>query len=165
MRDLMIEEASNGPGTVEIFIFVTSKENVRRIIAHPLVVIAADGMAVAPYGILRNRKHPRCYGTFARILGKYVREEKILSLEQAIRKMSSVTAQKFGLEDRGQIKEGYFADLVIFDSDKVIDRATYEDPYQYPDGIDQVIVNGQVVVQYGEHTKRLPGKILKKSIE
>lgn len=108
--------------------------------AHPLVVVGSDGAAVAPYGLLcEGKPHPRHYGTFPRVLGKYTRDEKILTLPQAIKKMTSLTAQKFGLTRRGQIKEGFFADLVIFNPDKVIDMATWENPHQYPKGIDYVI--------------------------
>lgn len=160
MRDLLIQEEAR----VSMIAFFASEDNLRRILAHPLVVVGADGAAVAPYGVLgKGKPHPRHYGTFSRILGKYVREEKILSLPVAIQKMSSTTAHKFALKGRGQIKGGYFADLVIFDPDKVIDKATWQNPHQYPEGIHYVLVNGQVVVQSGEHTGNLPGKILRKS--
>jgi N-acyl-D-aspartate/D-glutamate deacylase len=97
------------------------------------------------------------------VLGKYVRDEKILSAEEMIRKMTSVPAARFGFEKRGFIREGNYADLVVFDPGRVEDRATWENPHQYPDGIDYVIVNGQVVVDHKEHTGRLPGRILRKS--
>ncbi len=159
MRDLLIEE-ENRVGMISFF---SKEENLRRILAHPLVVIGADGEAVAPYGLLsKGKPHPRFYGTFPRVLGKYAREEKIFSLAQGIQKMTSLTAQKFGLRKRGQIKEGYFADLVVFDPGKIIDCATWKDPHQYPKGIDHVFVNGQIVIQEGEHTGKLPGQILYK---
>lgn len=157
MRDLLIDEDNR----VSMITFIAKEDNLKRILAHPLVVIGADGEAVAPYGILsRGKPHPRFYGTFPRILGKYARDEKIFSLTKGIQKMTSITAQKFGLRKRGQVKEGYFADLVVFNPDKIIDCATWKDPHQYPKGIDSVIVNGQVVVRDGEHTGKLPGKIL-----
>ncbi len=159
MRDLLIEEENQ----VGMITFMMKEENLQRILAHPLVSIGSDGSAVAPYGVLHKGKpHPRFYGTFPRVLGKYVREEKILTLPQAIRKITSVPADKFGFNGRGRISEGYFADLVVFDPDRVIDRATWEDPHQYPDGIGYVMVNGKVVVEGGETTGNLPGRILKK---
>jgi len=160
MRDLLIAEENR----VTMITFIASEDNLERILAHPLVVIGADGEAAAPYGILgRGKPHPRLYGTFPRVLGKYAREEKIFSLARGIQKMTSITAQKFGLANRGQIKEGYFADLAVFNPDKIIDCATWKDPHQYPKGIDSVIVNGQIVIREGEHTGNLPGKILGKN--
>jgi N-acyl-D-amino-acid deacylase len=157
MRDLLIDEETR----VTMITFIASEDNLKRILAHPLVVIGADGEAVAPYGVLsRGKPHPRLYGSFPRVLGKYARDEKIFSLAKGIQKMTSITAQKFGLPNRGQVKEGYFADLVVFNPDKIIDCATWKDPHQYPKGIDSVIVNGQVVIREGEHTGNLPGKIL-----
>ena len=159
MRDLLIEEENQ----VSMISFMMKEENLQRILAHPLVSIGSDGSAVAPYGVLHKGKpHPRFYGTFPRVLGKYVREEKIMTLPEAIRKMTSVPADKFGFSGRGRISEGYFADLVVFDPDRIIDRATWEDPHQYPEGIEYVVVNGKVAVEGGETTGTLPGRILKK---
>ena len=159
MRDLLIEEENQ----VGMISFMMNEENLQRILAHPLVSIGSDGSAVAPYGVLHKGKpHPRFYGTFPRVLGKYVREEKIMTLPEAIRKITSVPADKFGFNGRGRISEGYFADLVVFDPDRVIDRATWEDPHQYPEGIEYVVVNGKVAVEGGETTGTLPGRILKK---
>lgn len=160
MRDLLIEEENR----VSMISFFADEGNLKRILAHPLVVIGADGSAVAPYGILgKGKPHPRHYGTFPRVLGKYVREEKLLSLPQAVQKMTSTTAQKFGLKNRGLVEEGYYADLVVFDPGKVIDKATWKNPHKYPAGIKVVVVNGRVVIRDGEHTGQLPGKILTKS--
>ncbi|KPK83805.1 MAG: hypothetical protein AMS27_11855 [Bacteroides sp. SM23_62_1] len=161
MRDLLIEEENR----VNMIEFIMDEDNLKRILVHPLSVVGSDGSAVAPYGILHQGKpHPRYYGTFPRILGKYVRDENVLTMEQAIQKMTSRTAKKFGLSNRGQIKEDYFADLVVFNPNTVIDRATWEDPHQYPAGIEYVIVNGEIVIKEGEHTGKLPGKILKKIV-
>ena len=155
--DLLIEEKGN----VSIVGFGMSEENVVATLRHPLVMIASDGSALAPYGPLhRGRPHPRNYGTFPRFLGHYVRDQKILTLPEAIRKITFMPAAKLGLRDRGVIKEGYFADLVIFDPEKISDRATYTDPEQYPVGIDYVIVNGTIVLDHGEHTNQFPGKFL-----
>jgi N-acyl-D-amino-acid deacylase len=159
MKDLLIEEKSR----VGMVTFMMKEANLERILAHPLVGIGTDGSAVAPYGLLhRGKPHPRHYGTFPRVLGKYVREEKIVPLPEMMRKMTSIPAQKFGLGKRGSLKSGYFADIVIFDQDKVIDKATWTDPHQYPEGIEYVLVNGRVVIKEGEHTGDLPGKVLRK---
>jgi N-acyl-D-amino-acid deacylase len=161
MRDLIIEEKD----AVGMIIFLGTEENLKRILAHPLVGVGTDGEALAPYGLLgRSKPHPRMYGTFPRILGKYVREAKLLKLEEMLKKMTSLPAGKFGLAKRGVLQAGSYADLVIFDPDKVIDRATWSDPHQYPAGMDYVLVNGQVVIEGGVHTGKLPGKILRKKI-
>ena len=159
MKDLLIEERSR----VGMVTFMMKEENLKRILAHPLVGVGTDGSAVAPYGLLhRGKPHPRHYGTFPRVLGKYVREERIVPMPEMLKKITSIPAQKFGFEKRGTLKSGYFADIVIFDPDKVIDKATWTDPHQYPEGIEYVLVNGKVVIKEGEHTGDLPGKILRK---
>ncbi|HOF05381.1 MAG TPA: D-aminoacylase [Syntrophales bacterium] len=159
IRDLLISEEDQ----VWMINFSLNEDNFKRIILHPLVVIGSDGWARAPYGPLgRDKPHPRSYGTFPRMLGRYVREEGIMSLERAIEKMTSLTARKFGIYGRGQIKEGNFADVVIFDPDRIIDRATWTEPHRYPEGIPYVIVNGRPVIHEGEHTGELPGRILRK---
>jgi len=159
IRDLLIEEENR----VSMILFFASEDNLKRILAHPLVVIGADGSAVAPYGILnKGNPHPRLYGTFPRVLGRYARQEKIFTLSQAIKKMTSLTARKFNLHRRGQIRQGYFADLTLFDPDTVMDSAVWTQPKQYPKGIETVIVNGRIVVDKGNHTGVLAGIILKK---
>jgi len=160
IRDLIIEEENR----VSMIGFAMSEENLKRVLAHPLVVVGSDGNSLAPYGPLgEGNPHPRSYGTFPRVLGKFVREEKIMPLETAVRKMSGLTADKFRLAGRGYIREGYFADIVVFDPDTVIDRATWTNPHAYPEGIGYVIVNGRIVVREGEHTGALPGRILRHS--
>ena len=162
IRDILIEEKNR----VGMVIFIMKEENLKRILAHPLVGVGSDGAALAPYGILgKGKPHPRHYGTFPRILGKYIREEKIVSMPEMLKKMTSLPAQKFGFENRGAILSGYYADIVVFDEDKVIDRATWTDPHQYPLGIEYVVVNGIVVIQKGEHTGNLPGKVLRKAAQ
>lgn len=159
MRDILIEE-NNQVGMV---IFMMSEDNLKRILSFPLVGIGCDGSAMAPYGLLgRGKPHPRSYGTFPRVLGKYVRDEKISTMEKMIKKMTSIPAERFGFSNRGKIQMGYSADLVIFDEKRVKDLATYEDPHQYPVGIEYVLVNGQVVIEKGEHSGNLPGRILRK---
>ena len=162
MRDLLIEEKNRA----DIVIFNMKEENLKKILSHPLVGVGTDGSAKAPYGPLRKGKpHPRSYGTFPRILGKYVREEKLVPFTDMIKKITSIPAKKFGFERRGILRGGYYADIVVFDQGKVIDKATWTQPHQYPEGIEYVVVNGQLVIDRGEHTGSLPGKILRKQIK
>ena len=129
----------------------------------PWVGVGSDGSALAIEGPLRaGVPHPRNFGTFPRVLGKYVRDEKVISLEEAMRKMTSLPAATLGLADRGTIAPGKWADLVIFDPATVADKATFEQPFQYPVGIDTVIVNGEVVLDEGQHTNKRPGKVLRR---
>ena len=121
------------------------EEDVRAIVARPDVFVATDGIAVSPTGPLGSfAVHPRYYGTFPRVLGRYTREEGLLSLEAAVRKMTSLPAERFGLAGRGRIQPGAFADLVLFDPERVLDRATYEAPHRFAEGIDLVVVNGRI---------------------
>jgi N-acyl-D-amino-acid deacylase len=159
IRDLLIEEKA----MVGMISFYGSEDVLKKILARPLVGIGCDGSAIAPYGVLSAGKpHPRNYGTFPRVLGKYVREEKLTPLERMINKITAIPASRFGFKKRGQLRPGYYADLVVFDPDKIADRATWVDPHQYPVGVEYVVVNGQIVIDHGEHTGRLPGIILKK---
>ncbi len=159
MRDLIVEEKNR----VGMVTFMMSEENTKRILAHPLVGIGTDGSAVAPYGVLgEDNPHPRLYGTFPRVLGKYVREEKIAPMQEMVKKMTSIPARRFGFEKRGVLEPDHFADIVIFNENNVIDKATWTDPHQYSVGIEYVLVNGQVVIERGEHTGALPGKVLRK---
>jgi N-acyl-D-amino-acid deacylase len=138
-----------------------SEDNVRLFIQHPNVMVGSDASAMAPYGFLgMTVPHPRTYGTFPRVLGEYVRELQLLSLPEAVRKMTSLTAHKLRLNDRGVLAPGKKADLVLFDADTIADRATYQHPNQYPVGIKAVMVNGQLVVKDDEHTGALPGRVL-----
>jgi len=155
--DLIIAEHGGGGGIY----FLMSEENVAKKMKLPWVSFCTDEDAYKTSGLMSKRNpHPRAYGTFPRILGKYVREEKILSLEDAIQKMTSLPANNLGLKDRGMIKEDMAGDLVIFDPDKIIDMAGYSNPHQYPKGLLHVVVNGQLVVHKGEHTGAKPGKAL-----
>ena len=133
-----------------------SEDDVRTVMRVPWVSIGSDGSALnLKYP---GKPHPRSFGTNPRVLGKYAREEKLLELEDAVRKMTSLPAQVLGLKDRGLLKEGYFADVAVFDPDTVADTATYEDPKRYPKGIDYVLVNGAVVIDGGAHTGARPGR-------
>jgi len=144
--------------------FYGSEDVLKRILSHPLVGIGADGSALAPYGPLaKGKPHPRNYGAFPRALGKYVREEKLLPLEEMIRKLTGMPADHCGFVRRGRLKVGWAADVCVFDPARIIDKATFKEPAAYPEGIEKVIVNGQLVVDGGEHTGRLPGKVLRKN--
>ena len=131
--------------------------DVERIMQHPATAIGSDG-GVSVFG--ESVPHPREYGTFARVLGRYVRERGVLTLEEAVRKMSGATAQRLGLQDRGLLREGFVADVAVFDPERVVDRATFEQPHQYAEGVEYVLVNGVVVVDGGEHTGARPGRVL-----
>jgi len=159
-RDLIIEEKDR----VDSVLFMMTEDNLRRILAHPRVGVGSDSSMRAPYGILSTGKpHPRVYGTFPRVLGRYIREEKILPAEAMIRKMTSVAAETFGLADRGVVRPGAFADLVVYDPAKIADTATWKEPHQFPVGIEAVIVNGEIIVRGGEHSGKTAGRILRKA--
>ncbi len=158
MRDIMIEEKNR----IMVVLFMMNEENLKRILAHPFVGVGTDGRALAPYGVLSQGKpHPRRYGTFPRVLGKYVREEKIVPMPEMVKKMTSMPAQKFGFTGRGVLTTNTYADIVIFDEDRVTDVATWTDPHRYPEGIEIVIVNGKIVIERGKHTGNLPGRVLR----
>jgi len=158
--DLLIEEKGGGGGIY----FLMSEENVIKKMQQPWISFCTDEDAYKPTGLMSKRNpHPRAYGTFPRILGKYVREENVLALEEAIRKMTSLPAQRLGLKDRGMIKKDMVADIVIFDPQTVLDKATYTNPHQFPQGINYVLVNGQVVVENDKHTGLKPGKVVYKN--
>lgn len=155
--DLLIKEGGN----VSIIGFGMDEEGTEAVLKHPLVMLCSDGSSLAPTGPLGGgMPHPRNYGTFPRLLGHYVRERRIMSLPEAIKKMTSMPAAKVGLKDRGAIRTGNWADLVVFDPATIADKATYTDPEQYPVGIDYVIVNGKVVIDHGAHSGALAGKLL-----
>lgn len=152
--DLVFEEGTFVAGVHHTM----SEEDVKTVMRSPWVAIASDGSALN--AATPGKPHPRSFGTNPRVLRKYVREEAVLTLEDAIRKMSSLPAQVLGLRDRGLIREGYWADLVVFDPDAVADRATYERPQQYPEGIPFVLVNGVLVIDGGQHTGARPGTVI-----
>jgi dihydroorotase/N-acyl-D-amino-acid deacylase len=158
MIDFLIRDSVRTGG---IF-FSMNEEDVRMAVAQPWTSFCTDGGALATDGPLSTGKpHPRAYGTFPRILGRYVREAKLLSLEDAIRKMTSLPAQRVGLKERGILKTGFFADVVVFDPTTVIDKATFENPHQYSEGIQIVLVNGQPVWNNGAFGGNFPGRVLK----
>ena len=156
--DLVVEDDSR----VGVVYFSMSEENVRRKVTLPWVSICSDAGALAAEGVfLESNTHPRAYGSFARLLGKYVREEGLLPLEEAIRRLTSFPAGNLKIRDRGRLEPGRFADVVVFDPDTVGDRATFEEPHQYAVGVEHVLVNGVPVVRDGEHTGALPGRVVR----
>jgi N-acyl-D-amino-acid deacylase len=157
LLDLLIEDQSS-VGTVY---FITAEENIRKLLPLPWISFGSDESSQAPEGVfLKSMPHPRAYGCFARVLGKYVREEKLLPLEAAVRKLTSLPATNLGLDHRGLLQDGYFADVVVFDPKTIIDHATYEKPHQYAEGVRHVFVNGVQVLKDGEHTGAKPGRAL-----
>lgn len=147
---------------VSIIGFAMDEENLKSVLKAPYVMIGSDGCAVAPYGKLAQGKpHPRYYGTFPRVLGKYCREDKIFDLATAIKKMTSMSAEKLGLKARGVIRKNYYGDITIFNPATVIDKATFVDPHQYAAGIEYVLVNGKITIDRGEHTGVRAGSVLR----
>jgi N-acyl-D-amino-acid deacylase len=156
--DLVIEDGSR----VDTVYFLMSEENVRKQIKLPWISFNSDASSLAPEGVfLKSNPHPRAYGNFARLLGKYVRDEKLIPLEEAIRRLTSFPAETFKLDRRGALKPGYFADIVVFDPAKIQDHATFEKPHQYATGVAHVFVNGVQVIQNGEHTGAKPGQVVR----
>ncbi len=143
--------------------FGMCEEDVKMVMAHPVVMIGSDSSCRAIDGPLATGKpHPRAYGTFPRVLGKYVREEKVLTLENAVFKMTGMTATRLGLTDRGLIRPGMKADITVFDPDTIIDKATFEEPNQYPVGIEYVMINGVMVVENGDSTGEIAGRVIRR---
>lgn len=158
IRTVLVEERNR----VDIVGFAMDEKNLKNVLSSPHVMIGSDGNAVAPYGKLGlGKPHPRFYGTFPRVLGKYAREDKIFDLATAVKKMTSMPAEKLKLKNRGQIKKGCYADITIFNPETVIDNATFIDPHQFPTGIEYVIVNGKITVDKGKHTGEMSGEILR----
>jgi N-acyl-D-aspartate/D-glutamate deacylase len=167
--DLIIEN----DGAIDAIFDYIDEENIRILLEHPATMISSDGQVLAPYGFLNDPPpySPCSYGEFPGVLERYVRDEPVLTLEEAVRKMTSFPAQRFGLFDRGVLRPGAWADIVVFDLDRVRDRATCFYPYaqplenyphHYPDGIDYVLVGGVEVIDDGQHTGALPGRVLRR---
>ena len=156
--DLIVEDESS----VDTVYFTQSEENLRKFLALPWVSFCSDSPSIAPEGIfLKSSVHPRAYGSFARLLGRYVREQKVLKLEEAIRKLAALPAQNLRVDRRGMLKKGYFADVVVFDPQKIEDHATFAQPHQYATGMIHVFVNGRQVLNDGEHTGAKPGRFVR----
>jgi N-acyl-D-amino-acid deacylase len=158
IMDLIVEDRSR-VGTIY---FSQSEDVVRRAIALPWVSFCSDAASLAPEGVfLKRNPHPRAYGSFARLLGRYVREEQLIPLEDAIRKLAALPAENLKIDRRGMLKEGYFADIVLFDPDAIQDHATFVAPHQYATGVKHVFVNGVQVIENGEHTGATPGRVVR----
>jgi N-acyl-D-amino-acid deacylase len=156
--DLIVEDH----GLVSAIYFNQSEDNLRKVLPLPWLGFCTDAYVSAAEGVfLKSGAHPRQYGAFPRVLAKYVRNEKLMTLQEAIRKMTSLPAQTLRIQGRGRLEEGYFADIVVFDPASVADRATYESPHQYPAGVLHVLVNGVPVVKDGEHTGAKPGRVVR----
>ena len=155
--DLVIEDGSR----VQVVYFLMSEENVRRQIALPWMSFGSDAGSLAPEGVfIKSSTHPRAYGNFARLLGRYTRDEKILTLQEAIRRLTSQPAGNLKIQKRGSLTPGHFADVVVFDPAKIQDHATFEKPHQYSTGMTHVFVNGVQVLKNGEHTGATPGRVI-----
>ncbi len=158
MMDLVIEDGSR----VGAIYFLMSEDNVQKKIAQPWMAFGSDAESMTPEGVfLLSNPHPRAYGTFARLLGKYVRDEKVISLAEAIRRLTSFPAGNLNIQDRGALKPGYFADVAIFDAATIQDHATFAEPHQHSSGMQHVIVNGSVVMADGEMTGAMPGRFVR----
>jgi len=156
--DLILEDRTR----VGVVFFLMSEDNVRRQVRLPWVSFGSDAASMAPEGVfLESSAHPRAYGNFARLLGRYVRDEKLITLEEAVRRLAALPAANLGLADRGVLRRGALADVVVFDPATVADRATYDNPHQYAVGMRHVLVNGVPVLRDGEHTGATPGRALK----
>src|SRR5580658_3209512 len=162
--DTLCDYLIDDKAATRVLVTSISEEDIRALVASPLALVGSDGNCVAPYGVVgQGMPHPRFYGTFPRILSRYVREQKVLPLELAIHKMTGATARALKLKDRGVLREGFCADVVIFDPNDFTDRATYADPHQFPSGArTSVVVNGTFVVDNATHTGELPGKVLRR---
>jgi len=158
--DLVIEDDSR----VTTAYFIMSEENIVKKIAQPWMAFGSDAESMAPEGVfLKSNPHPRAYGTFARLLGKYVRDEGVISLAEAIRRLTSFPADNLGIAQRGRLLEGYYADIAVFDPATIRDHATFAEPHQYATGVQHVIVNGTPVLRDGEHTGATPGRFVRRA--
>jgi N-acyl-D-amino-acid deacylase len=150
----LLHDEENSPSVI---MFIMDEEDVRRVVADSHCMIGSDGLPS------EGKPHPRLYGTMARTIQRYVREEHVLPLEEAVRKMTSLPARKHRLKDRGELRPGAFADAVIFNPETIADMATYAEPRQYPAGIEYVVVNGQVAVDQGRQTDARAGRMLRRA--
>jgi N-acyl-D-amino-acid deacylase len=156
--DLVVEDGSR----VQVVYFLMSEDNVRRQIQLPWVSFGSDASSMTAGGVfVKTSTHPRAYGNFARLLGKYVRDEHVIPIEEAIRKLTSFPAATLRIKERGRLAPGYFADIVVFDPKTISDRSTYEKPHQYATGVRHVWVNGAQVLEDGEPTGATPGRVVR----
>ena len=158
MFDILYKEN----GRVQITIVLMDENDVQAILSHPDSMVGSDSMSLATEGLLaKTSTHPRAFGTQTKVLSEYVRDRKCFSLEAAVRKLTGLPAEVLKLDRRGTLKEGNFADVVIFNPDTVKDKATYANPKQYPEGIETVLVNGVIALENGKQVNVLPGRLLK----
>ena len=156
--DLIVEDDSR----VDTVYFTQSEDVVRKAVALPWVSFNSDEASVAPEGVfLKSNPHPRAYGSFARVLAKYVRDEKLISLQEAVRKLAALPSLNLKIDRRGQLRTGYFADVVAFDPETIQDNATFVEPHQYATGMQHVFINGVQVLSDGEHTDATPGRVVR----
>ena len=161
--DTVCKLMSDEKGEAMNITFWGTEEDVDTMIRHPAVMPCSDGWILAPTGPLgAGKPHLRCYGAFPRYIDQYVKQKKILGLEEGIRRMTSMPATRLGIQDRGIIRAGMKADITIFNLEKIKDTATFSDPHRYPEGIEYVIINGETTVEKGRHTGALSGEILKR---
>jgi len=159
IMDLIAEDDSR----IQCVFFTMSEENVRKEVVLPWVSFCSDSGSLAPEGVfVKNGTHPRAYGSFARLLARYVRDEGIVSLADAVRRLSGLPAENLGIERRGRLAPGYYADVVVFDPATIQDHGTFEQPHQFATGVRQVFVNGQCVFRDGEHTDARPGRVVRR---
>jgi N-acyl-D-amino-acid deacylase len=160
--EAMLELIDKAEGQTSAIYFGMREEDVRYALSLDWTTVGSDGTAIAPQGVLaRSHPHPRWYGTFPRVLGHYVREEKVLTLPAAIRKITSLPAARIGLADRGTVAPGFKADLAVFDPETIRDRSTFENPHQLSEGVVFLTVNGELVLEEGQHTGAAPGRVLR----
>ena len=158
MVDLIQEDDSR----IQVVYFSMSEENIKKKLALPYMAICSDAGSYTNEGVfLEQSTHPRAYGSFARLLGHFVREEKVIPLEEAIYKLTTLPATNLKLKKRGALKPGYYADVVLFDADKIKDNATFSKPHQYATGMKHIFVNGTQVLKDGEHTGAFPGRVVR----
>jgi N-acyl-D-aspartate/D-glutamate deacylase len=156
--DLVVEDHTR----IDTVYFLMSEKNVRRQVQIPWVSFCSDAGAPAPEGVfLKTNPHPRAYGNFARLLGRYTRNEKLISLQEAVRKLTSLPAENLRIRERGKLTPGFFADIVVFDPVTIADHATFELPHQLSTGVEQLFVNGAQVLSDGEHTNAKPGRVVR----
>jgi len=158
IMDLIIDDGSN----VSAVFFSMSEDNIRKEIAIPWMSFGSDGKSMAPEGVfLKSATHPRAYGNFARLLGRYVRDEKVIPLEEAVYRLTTLPATNMKIEKRGALREGYYADVVVFDPARIQDHSTFDDPHQLSTGMSHVFVNGVQVLRDGVHTGATPGRVVR----
>ena len=159
---MIFSQYGKSENTIGAVFFLMSEKNVREQIKLPWMSFGSDAAAVAPEGkVLEQGAHPRTYGNFARLLGRYVRDEKVIPLEEAVYKLSALPAKNLKITDRGRLEKGFFADVVVFDPNTIADHSTFTNPHKLSTGVAHVFVNGEHVLKDGKHTGALPGRVVR----